>query len=223
MVEVTPSNGYLGYLWGIAIVFVTASLAGIGYIIKRHLTGRAFLDEHESLSKAVDLSEKLNEHGLSIDEARQLRDEYRRSAGGYWAWVDSLKSEKAKDDEERNKGSVFLYRDEGSPDDLGEDDEVSFEDTTVGMKIKAGSELEVLSAVLDHEIEKLRQTCSDARARSLDTAQAVWERYRDADAELSSLNYEGGSMAGLIYLARQIDITESRIEEIRQLNREARI
>lgn len=189
----------------VLVPIVVVVLAAIGYLVRRWLTGQAAVEDQESLERAIKLQKLLNEENLSLDDAKALRVQFRASRGGFTqAEADAIAAKLAEAEERENEtvGSI-------------ESGQIAFEDTTIGMQIKATAELEVLDASLEHAVDQLRYSCSESRLKRLEEAQEAWLSYRDADAHLASLVAEGGSLAPLLFTGHQIDLTEQRIKDIR--------
>lgn len=187
------------------VPIVVVVLAAIGYLGRRRITGQAAVEDQESLERAIKLQKLLNEEGLSLDEAKALRAKFRASRGGFTqAEADAIAAKLAEAEERENEADGSI-----------EPRQIPFEDTTIGMQIKATAELEVLDASLEHAVDQLRGNYSESRLKHLEEAQEAWLSYRDADAHLASLYAEGGSLAPLLFTSHQIDLTEQRVKDIR--------
>lgn len=191
--------------FAVIVPIVVVALGAIGYLGRRWLTGQAVIEDQESVERAVKLQKLLDEEGLSLDEARALRDKFRASRGGFTQAEADTIAAKLAEAEERENETLGSF----------ESGQIAFEDTTIGMQIKATAELEILDASLEHVVNQLRSNCSESHLQSLEKAQQAWSRYRDANADLASFLAEGGTLAPLLFTVNQIDLTEQRIKEIR--------
>lgn len=188
-------------------------LGGVGYLGRRWITGQAHIEDQESLERAIRLQRLLNEEGISLDEAKSLRDQFRQSRGGFTQAEANAIAAKVAEAEEREKETVGLDAPNKTP----------FEETTIGMGIRARAELDILEESLACAVEQLREDCTENRKNSLDEAQKAWSKFRDADAKLASLLAEGGTLAPLLYTGHQIYLTEQRIKEIRLMKAETNL
>ena len=196
----TPYFDGLELLLPLAIVV----LGGIGFLLRRRLTGQAEIEDQESLVRTVKLQQLLDQQGLSLEEAKALREQFRQGRGGITQAEANVIAQKVAQAEEREAEHVRHEPPGGA-----------FDETTVGMRFKASAELEGVEEALAYAIEQFREECSADRSESLKKAQEAWETYRNADAELASLLFEGGSLAPLAFTRHQIELTEQRIREIR--------
>lgn len=57
-------------------------LGGIGYLLRRRITGQAEIEDQESLKRTVKLQQLLDEQGLSLEDAKSLREQFRQGRGG---------------------------------------------------------------------------------------------------------------------------------------------
>lgn len=186
--------------------------AAIGWLIKRQVTGQADAEDHASLERTINLRRLLREEGISLEEAKQLREEFKKSKGGLTGAEAQAVAAKVAEAEERERERVIL-----------DDPRTPFEETTVGMNIKARAELEVLEASLEQTVQDFLEECSPARKQSLIDAQQAWLLFRNKDAELASLLAEGGSLASMLFVGHQISLTEQRINEIRLMQADANL
>jgi uncharacterized protein YecT (DUF1311 family) len=196
----------------IFVPIILAAGAAIGWLVKRRVTGQADAEDHASLERTINLNKLLREEGISLEEAKQLREEFKRSKGGLTGAEAQAVAAKMAEAEERERERVIL-----------DDPRTPFEETTVGMNIKARAELEVLEGSLAHTVQDFMEECSPARKESLIEAQRAWLEFRDRDAELASLLAEGGTLASMLYVGHQISLTEQRIKEMRLMQADANL
>lgn len=159
------------------------------------------------------LKKLLESEGISMTEARELRDEFRRGRG-------SLTKAEAEAIVEKTAEAEKFARLE--PRD-GDPHHVRFVDTNFGMQAKAKAELEVLDSQLEYVVNEFAHECSEARQHSLFETQEAWSKFRTAESEFAGLAWEGGSGAPLLALSRMVELTEQRIRDVRLAQAEANL
>lgn len=195
-------------------------LAGIGWLVRRRVTRQADVEDNASLERAVNLHKLLREEGMTLEEAKELREQFRSSKGGFTGVEASAIAAKVAEAEKREDERVLL---EGDKELTELNGEIRFEDTTVGMGIRAQAELEVVEESLSFAVQQFSEECSAARQASLIEAQIAWAEFRDKDSSLASLMFEGGSAASILYIRHKIELTEQRIKDIRLMQAESNL
>jgi uncharacterized protein YecT (DUF1311 family) len=194
---------------GILLPVVAALFTGIGYLIKRQLTGERHKENADSIEKAIQLKRLLDVEGMSIEDAKILRDRLHGKRGA------TIQAE-AKAILARESQEISASDFTASPSARRN----AFEDTTVGMSYKISVELSAIEGQLDYAVADMASVCTDARADALDAAQKAWEDYRDKEAEFAALLFEGGTGAPLLGASRKIELTELRLGDLRQARAE---
>ncbi|ASP30049.1 hypothetical protein CHH26_07250 [Qipengyuania flava] len=177
---------------------------GVGYLIRRQLSGQAHIEDQESLERTIRLKQLMDTEGMSLDELKELRDKFRNSRGGL------IGVEARTLIEKKTAAEVFVDNTEAT----SESGKIAFDETTAGMAIKAGAELDNLNGQLAVAVGELTHELSERRASQLFQAQETWETFRAAEAEYAALLFEGGTGAKLIRLAKMIELTEQRLREL---------
>lgn len=175
-------------------------------LLRRWITSQAAVEDHESIERALNLKKLLATEGLSLSEARQLRDNFRRGHGNLLAAEANAVITKEIEAEASGTHLEYQTGDASGP--------IPYEYTTAGMATKAGAELDALEGQLKYAIGELAHNMTEARAHQLYKAQDAWEKYRGAEAEFAGLLWEGGTGAQLLRLGRMIDLTEQRLRDI---------
>ena len=179
--------------------------AGIGYLIRRRISGQAEVEDQESLERTLRLKKLLEAEQMSVEEVVELRETFRRGKGGLLGAEARALVEKGI---EAEKAAL-----DGNPDKRTEPS-VAFEDTTLGMVATTGAELKAIDAQLEVAVLALSSQHSEARASQLRKSQAAWERFCQADADYASLVFEGGSLARVARVTRLVELSEERLREL---------
>jgi len=188
---------------------------GIGILIQRKISGQAHVEDQESIERAIRLHNLLKTENMTLQEAKSLRDRFRRQRGGIVrAEADAIVTMTA--DAIKREPKI-----ENADADF--DKPIPYEHTTAGMRLKAAEELAMLEAQLSYAVSEFAHDCSEARASALYAAQDAWELFRDADSEVAGLLWEGGTGAPLLAIGRRIELTEQRIKDIRLAQAEAKL
>lgn len=177
---------------------------GIGYLIRRQMSGQAHFEDQESLERTIKLKQLLDAEGLSIQDVKELREQFRNRRG-------SLLGVEARALAIKEAEQATILDD---PEGKTWPGKVPFKETNVGISIKAGAELDNLNGQLNFAIVELAQQHSERRALQLYEAQAKWESYREAESEYAALLLEGGTGANLVGVARMIELTEQRLRDV---------
>ncbi len=84
--------------------------------------------------------------------------------------------------------------------------------TTFDMRRCASRALEDAKRDLNRYVREARRLA--AKPALLDSAQAVWERFREIACRAAGSEYEGGTMMPLVVLSCHLDLTRSRLHQV---------
>ncbi len=90
-------------------------------------------------------------------------------------------------------------------------------ETTAGMKMCTGREVEAWDALLNAEYKQLLGNLEDKSAERVRKAQRAWIEMRDEDCGLSYETFEGGTIAGVIATSCMLDRTATRALQLHDL------
>ncbi|NHI00043.1 lysozyme inhibitor LprI family protein [Oceanimonas sp. MB9] len=93
--------------------------------------------------------------------------------------------------------------------------------TQVEMNQQSQRNYQAADRALNQAYGQLMNSLASDRRKKLKAAQRAWLRFRDAQAELVSSAYEGGSMQPLVHSEELRRLTESRTRELEQQFQEA--
>jgi uncharacterized protein YecT (DUF1311 family) len=161
----------------IALVVVGALLAGGGYLIKRRIEKKPVIDEIDRRQKLLALNKELAQQKISLQDLDRLEALLLRKTKAAESFAQSLKAE--VDAVTDAKGKEFL--------------------TQAEMNQRAFDSYQVADSKLRVAIASLAPMLSHEERHALGEAQAAWELYRDAQAQFAAKQFEGGSIAPLIY------------------------
>lgn len=88
------------------------------------------------------------------------------------------------------------------------------EETTVGIKICLGDQLDAVDGELNRVYNALRSDQDNDANELLKTAQRAWIAYRDTECARVADVVRGGTLAGVLELSCHVDFTKSRTEEL---------
>ncbi len=96
--------------------------------------------------------------------------------------------------------------------------------TQAEMNMEAGRRADVANKQMERAIIALERSgwMSEAQAAALKEAQARWTKYAHAQAEFAASEFEGGSIAPLIYASELESATVSRTGELKRMLEEMR-
>ena len=195
--------GWINENAGLLLPLVAVLFTGVGFLIKRWLTGERHREQADSLEKAVQLKRLLDAEGMTLEDAVSLRDRLRGNVGALMQAQAREVLARQRDENPMEESASFSM------------DPVPFEETTVGMGAKVSSELAELEGQLEYVLADLAHQCSENRGEALRMAQTAWESYRDREAEFTAMQWEGGTGAPLLGAARKVELTEKRLAELR--------
>ncbi|WP_271077099.1 lysozyme inhibitor LprI family protein [Aurantiacibacter sp. MUD61] len=181
------------------LVLFGAALAGVGWLIKRWTTKAKDTEDVQGLMTVVGLHKVLREEGLSMEEAVRIREGIRSG---------KLSVTPAIADAIANREPISGLLDEAEKT-------TDFYNTTVGMKLEAGMRFEKLNAELALVISEFTHSMNPERFDFFEKSQKAWVRYRECETSFTASLWSGGSGAPLLGLARSIEITEQRIDELK--------
>lgn len=182
---------------------VALAFTGVGYLLKRLLTGESHRENAESIERAVQLKRLLDAEGLSLEEAIALRNQMNERRGAYL--------------EAKVHAAVSREREElelPAWERAERDQPFPFEDTTLGMGAKVHADLGKLESEMEYLIAKMSHSCSEARELALKKSQRAWQVFCDREAEFAGLLFEGGTGAPLLGAARKLALMEQRISDL---------
>ncbi|MER2128165.1 lysozyme inhibitor LprI family protein [Solibacillus sp.] len=88
------------------------------------------------------------------------------------------------------------------------------DDTTVGLRKMESDRLNIWDELLNEIYGDLKEILSEDEMDVLRTEQRDWINERDSQALAASLEYEGGTMEPLVYIAVLANVTEQRCYEL---------
>lgn len=96
--------------------------------------------------------------------------------------------------------------------------------TQVEMNIEADRRADVASKQMERAIIALERSgwMSEAQIAALKETQGKWEKYAQAQAEFAAVEFEGGTMAPLVYSSELESATVSRTGELKRMLEEMR-
>ena len=185
--------------WAVPLL-VLAGGAG-GYLIDRIITRKSRSEDARSLIETVELKRRLDEAGMTIHGARELRDAIHRG---------SLSS---------NTRLIGIINEDPAPLGSHVSDDAQypqFGDTTMGMIEGLSAKLKQIDADIDLVLAELIYQSSPARAEAWRNSQRAWLGFRQKEAEAAGLLFEGGSGAPVLRVSRLVDLAEVRFADLRQ-------
>ncbi len=88
------------------------------------------------------------------------------------------------------------------------------DDTTIGLRKMESDRLNIWDKLLNEIYDDLKEILSEDEMNVLRTEQRDWIEARDNQALEASLEYEGGTMEPLVYIAVLANVTEQRCYEL---------
>lgn len=89
--------------------------------------------------------------------------------------------------------------------------------TQLDMNNCAAAELEAADSVLNRTYQRLLRVIEPGRVDALREAQRAWIRFRDAECELQSSEFEGGSMRPAVHALCLADLSKKRAEALEDM------
>ena len=193
----------MGIELGNSLVPVLLTVGGVvctavGWFARRWITGQHHKEDAESIRQAVELKLFLDQHEISLPEAKQMRD--------------NLRQGKQPVSPAMAKALV-----ESEAEAVAVDGRIDFRDTTIGMAQGLSMRLEQLDSEIDYLLTTLSYGASETRQVAIAASQEAWREYRLKDGEVARLLWEGGTGAPLLDLSRQVEISETRKAELEQV------
>lgn len=169
----------------IVLVLLPMVGAAVGYLFHRWITNSDRGEETQSLIQTLELKERLEKSGLTIREARDLRDGLETQA-------------------------IVMV-----PDTPEIEEQRTFADTTVGMATSMAAQAEILEQEALHILEQLKDRASPTRQEAFDAAHEAWLEYAHAQARADSLLYEGGTGQSPLYAGARLGMANDRVEKLK--------
>jgi uncharacterized protein YecT (DUF1311 family) len=176
----------------IVLIAVGALLPAIGSLLMRWLRKDRITEEIARKTKMLELRERMQSQGVTFDQLHELE-------------ASLMERQKAKRDIEDAL--------------IGELQEADADDPTGNMSQAemnqyAEARAREMDAKLDGLLVKLQTYMGDDEQSRLEAAQKAWLAYRDAQVELSSANFDGGTMQPLVQFGEQLSLTIERIATV---------
>ena len=168
----------------------------VGWFGRRRFTREREREEAASLMEAIELRERLEAKGWSLDETKAFRDQLVQGRMQITPEISAILTGDIPDEPEVT------------------DDTYDFGNTTAAMIAGMSARLAEIEGKLDDELSELAEHSTSGRVSALKEAQASWQNYRDLDAEFAAQLFEGGTGAPVMRLARQLQLTEGRLAEV---------
>ena len=182
------------------VALVVAVIGGVGWLIKRLITGERRREAASELTAVVDLLHKLKTSGMTMEEAKRLAAQFGR--GDAPSPISQQDVIDAKDDVDE------------LPNQYG---------TTMAMKMRLGAQLDSVSAQLEQALVDLELLLDEDEGKLLGKSQSNWAAYARSEAKLFSSTMSGGTMEGVLFLAEMIEQSEARIEAIKKQTRQRKL
>lgn len=185
---------------GLLVAMAIALTGGIGWLIKRMITGERRRETADELTAVLDLLHKLKASGMTMEEAKRLAAEFGK--GKMPVPLGQQDAVRVVED---------LYEE---PDQYG---------TTMAMKMRLGAQLDAVNAHLKQALIDLELLLDENEGKLLEKAQADWEKHARSEATLSSSAMSGGTLEGVLFLAEMIEQAEKRIEAVKEQTRQRKL
>jgi uncharacterized protein YecT (DUF1311 family) len=88
--------------------------------------------------------------------------------------------------------------------------------SNLDMKIRADEKLTKLNERMRNLIKEIL-AIAEEDIENVEEVQKIWEKYRDERTEMVASSWEGGTGQGLVILEEKVFLTESRIEELKEI------
>lgn len=177
----------------------------IGWFGQRWLTGARHMETTARLLSVVDLVERLQRAGLSLEDAKKAADSIKAGAP-------TLPISTAK--------SVVASLEDEIPEDI---DLPSQYTSTYAMKFRLDSKLSTLDAQINEALTELRILLSDDEYEAAIQVQSSWTEYRIAEGEFASVGARGGTGETIYAFSAMISVSETRLAMLREQIREAKV
>ena len=112
--------------------------------------------------------------------------------------------------------SLFICAGQGFCQEQEKDDPCAEAMTTMEMRECADDRYQKADAELNEVYKQLMVKLEEARQAKLKEAQRAWIAFRDKSAEFEASEAEGGSMYPVILVSVSADMTEARVNELRE-------
>lgn len=185
-------------------VFLLA-LGAVGWVIRRKITGAGTVEKLDLAAKLLDVRTKLLAPDLTEDQIENILT----TAGVERSLLPEM------------QGSAALNFDHDS------DDEPPILSTTAAMGVRLDARLKVLDAQIDQKIidieilSRHNASLDDLNRSSYDESHVskmyrAWQLYRRRAGASVMYDYFGGTMAGPMFLAEEIRISEAFLAELEE-------
>ena len=163
-------------------------ITGLGFMIKRRITGAKAQERVTLFAGLADISAKMKQHGLSVDDVSAME-----------AFVSS-----------KRRAGVLLASASAQTEVFREETAVEPEGywTQAAMNQRADASFRTVDAQLAEALLELEHFSDGEHLRS---AQEAWEHFREQQAEFAASQYAGGSIAPLIAASEAQAVTEQRL------------
>lgn len=179
------------------VAVVVAAIGGVGWFVRRLVTGERRREATSELTAMVDLIHKLKSSGLTMEEAKRMAAQFGTRDTSAW---------KSPPNKIKVKNDIDVL-----PDQYG---------TTMAVKMRLGAELDSVNARLKQALVDLELLLDDDERELLANSQSNWTTFAESEAKLFSSNMSGGTMEGVLFLAEMIEQSEQRIEAVKKQTRQ---
>jgi uncharacterized protein YecT (DUF1311 family) len=184
----------------IAILMIGSGAAG--YYWDRWVRRSRQTEDAQSIAQTIALRRMLAEEGLSFKEARELRDRFFSGR------------------EPITPAIARALVDQRVPEDEVPDDTLDFGQTTVEMVGGLAERLDALKVEIEKAMSDLMADASPTRIEAMRQAHQAWEEFAAREGDVAGLLFEGGSGAPILNLASQVQLAETRLNELRLMKAE---
>ena len=162
----------------------------VGFLIQRILRKDSLSESLARTQQVLNINKELRDQNLSVSEIQDLQEKLTKRREAFVRASETRKQLKPRP----NEG-----------------------DTQYELNVIAGANFQKADAELRIALVTLEGMLGPERALTLDASQKHWERFRDAQAEMVSSRYKGGSIMSLIRGQELELLTLERIEQLRRI------
>lgn len=198
--------------WKTWIPVIVLLLAGVGYLAKRRVEGKREAEVADNAHKWAKLHREMHDSAPTLDDIIKLKAAFmdKKQNPHDAAGEQTIKVEA----NEAPEWMFFGY--ELSDWEREQAREGKGVYTQLELNEQAAKAAKLIDSNLEAMCDKLRKFLLANEASNFEAALTKWKDYRNLQATYAGSQYEGGSIAPMIYWSEHFGVTKAKLESIRE-------
>jgi len=187
-------------------------LGGLGYLLKRYIEGKRETEVVDNVHKWAKLYREIHDQAPTVDDILRIKATFMEKKA-----VEADNPGEAKAIEvsanEAPEWMFFGYGLSAWEKDRAENGDRIY--TQLALNERASDAAGLIDAELAKIVEQIRASLLENERAPFDIANKEWAAFRNSQSTYAASQYEGGTIAPMVYWSEHFGVTKTRIERLR--------